>query len=385
MVYLYSAFIFLLIFILLSAFVTFYLKFVKNSKRINSLERKLLWKFPKKYIYVYTFLPKLAEILLLKNKNRLIEAELLALLGNLSSNLYGGVSVTETIADSLAKINPPLKNELSLYLILSKEHSSIKALEHMINKTSNIFLKMLWIMLLSHFKSGSILADNLRRLYKMIHLRINIKARINAQLLQTKIQMIVGTALPYFLFLVMNVLYPHLIGPVMANTLGLSLLAFAFILHAVGVYIFIRITKFNADTELNNALLCEYIAFSLRSGSSIMTTLKDIMSSTLISNVLVRTISSAGSTSELISNLEKINEPFIEKITSCLKKGYQMGIPISDDLCGQALDITEKLEQRALRFQQSAPSKALIPLLLCVFPATYLLILTPIIVFTISQ
>ena len=385
MVYFYTLLIFSSIFIILSMLFSFYLKFKKNFKRINSLERKLLWKFPKKYGYVYALIPKLTEMLILRNKNKLIESELLELLNNLSSNLSGGVSVTGTIADCLPKIKPPLKNELSLYLILSKEHSSIKALEHMINKTKNVFLKMLWIMLLAHYKSGNALADNLKRLYKMIYIRINIKERINAQLLQSKIQMIVGTILPYFLFLVMNILCPYLIGPVLESSFGLLLLFFAFILHAIGVYIFIRMTRFNSTTELNNALLCEYISFSIRSGTSIITTLNEIKCSGLINNTFEQIINNSASTSELISNLEKTNEPFIDRVVSILKKGYQLGIPICDELSGQALDITEKLEQRALRFQQAAPSKALIPLLLCIFPATYLLILTPIIVFTIQQ
>ncbi|MFH1223643.1 MAG: type II secretion system F family protein [Pseudomonadota bacterium] len=385
MIYFYSLLVFALIFMFLSVIFSSYLKAVKNLKKINSLERKLLWKLPKKYNYSFAFLPELTKKLIIINKNKLIEQELLVLLNNLTSNLTGGISVTETIADSLTKIKPPLKNELSMFLILSKEHSSITALEHVLNKAQNIFLKMFWTALLSHYKNGAALCDNLKKLSRAVYLRINIKERISAQMLNTKIQMIVGTILPYLLFVVMNVLYPYLIKPVVTYSLGITLLITALVIHSFGVYFFSKITKFDPGYELNNALLCEYISLSLRSGSSIMNSLKDIASSGLIKKIFEHEIINSTSTSELISNMEKIKEPFIERITTVLKRGYRMGIPISSELGEMAEDITEKLEQRALRFQQTAPSKALIPLLLCVFPATYLLILTPIIVFTIRQ
>ena len=79
-------------------------------------------------------------------------------------------------------------------------------------------------------------------------------------------------------------------------------------------------------------------------------------------------------------NLNNINNSYIEQLSLILKRGHTTGITIGDILSAKAEDIIEKLEQRALRFQQIVPSKALIPLFACIFPATYILIFTPIIV-----
>ncbi|MCX6111829.1 MAG: type II secretion system F family protein [Proteobacteria bacterium] len=299
---------------------------------------------------------------------------------SVSSNLTGGVSVIESISACLDKLRAPLRNELSLFLILSREHGNIKSIEHCIKKSKTIFLKIFWITLLTHYKNGGALADNIKKLHRTLYLRINIKQRIKAQLLHTKIQFIVGTALPYFLFFIMNILYPYLIQPVLHSGLGIGLLLSAFMVHGVGVYFFYIITRFDMRNELNYSLAFEYMAFSMKNGLSIMTGMNDIKDSGLLDTKTVEIISASKSTSELLSNLAKIKNNYIESLSLILKRGYTLGIAIADDLSSKASDITEKLEQRSLRFQQIAPSKALIPLLLCIFPATYILILTPIIV-----
>ena len=380
MIYISAAIIFLSFFFTLSLIFLFRSKVSKNYKRISIIERKLLWKIPRVYNYIYALSPKIAEVILTRHRDRQIEEDLLILMESLSANLTAGISVMETISACLDKLRAPLRNELSLFLILAREHGNIKSIEHCIKKSKNIFLRIFWITLLTHHKNGGALADNIKKLYRTLYLRINIKQRINGQLLHTKVQFIVGTALPYFLFLIMNILYPYLIQPVLHTILGIGLLISAFIVHGLGVYFFYMITRFDMREELNYSLVFEYMAFSMKNGLSITTGMNDIKDSGLLPPEIVEIVSASKSTSELLSNLAKVKNKYIEHLSLILKRGYTMGIAIADDLSSKASDITEKLEQRALRFQQIAPSKALIPLLLCIFPATYILILTPIIV-----
>ena len=380
MIYITASIIFLFFFFILSLILLFRSKVSKNYKRISIIERKLLWKVPRIYNYIYALSPKIAEVILTKRRDRQIEEDLLVLMESVSSNLTGGISVMETISACLDKLRAPLRNELSLFLILAKEHSNIRSIEHCIKKSKYIFLRIFWITLLTHHKNGGSLADNIKKLYRTLYLRINIKQRINGQLLHTKVQFIVGTALPYFLFLIMNILYPYLIQPVLHTILGIGLLISAFIVHGVGVYFFYMITRFDMREDLNYSLVFEYMPFSMKNGISITAGMNDIKDSGLLDEETIEIVSSSKSTAELLSNLSKIKNKQIEHLSLILKRGYTMGIAVADDLSSKALDITEKLEQRALRFQQIAPSKALIPLLLCIFPATYILILTPIIV-----
>jgi pilus assembly protein TadC len=323
-------------------------------------------------------MPNLTLNLLDKNKNKLIEKELCVILDKLSANLTAGISVQETLEQSLDLIKAPLKNELQLFLILAKKHSSIKALEHCINKTKNIFLKIFWITLLSHYKNGSALSENIKKLLKILSLRINIKERIKAQLIGVKVQVIAGIALPYVLFIVMNLLYPYLIRPVLNSELGLSIIFFALILHSIGVWFFSKIISFDTKKDLNSSMLFEYMSFSIRSGVSIKKSLMDIKDSGLLEKNVIKIIEETQTTSELISSI--INDQQLENLGLILKRSYHLGISIADDLSSRSSYIMENLEQRALRFQQIVPSKALVPLFLCIFPATYLLILAPIIV-----
>ena len=380
MIYIAAGIFFASFFILFSLFFLFRSKIAKNYKRFSYIERKLLWKMPRVYNYLFALSPKVAEFILTKAKDQQIEEDLLILMETVSSNLTGGVSVTETMSACMDKLRPPLRNEISLLLILAKQHGAIKALEHCIKKSKNVFLRIFWITLLTHHKSGGVLADNMKKLYKTLYMRINIKERIRAQLLHTKIQLIVGTVLPYFLFLIMNILYPYLIRPVMHTSLGLELLFSAFIVHGIGVYFFYIITRFEMTGDLNYSLMFEYMSFSLRNGLSISAGMNDIKDSGILSQQAIDIVSSSKSTAELILNLSTTKNIYTEHLSAILKRGYTLGIPIADDLSLKAADIIEKLEQRALRFQQTVPSKALIPLFLCIFPATYILILTPIIV-----
>lgn len=378
MLYLISIISFLIFFLAFSLILVFKLNLKKNYRKTESIQRRLVWKFPKFYVYLYALIPGFTLDLLGRNKDKLVEKELCVILDQLSANLTAGISIQETLEQSLDLIKAPLKNELQLFLILAKKHSSIKALEHCIKKTKNIFLKIFWITLLSHYKNGSALSENIKKLLKILSLRINIKERINSQLIGVKVQVLAGILLPYVLFIVMNILYPYLLRPVLNSTLGLSIMFFALILHSIGVWFFSRIISFDTKKDLNRSLLFEYMSFSIRSGVSIRKSFIDIKDSGLLEKNIIKTIEETESTSELISNI--INQKQIQDLALILKRSYQLGISIAEDLSSRSAYIMENLEQRALRFQQIVPSKALIPLFLCIFPATYLLILAPIIV-----
>lgn len=378
MLYLISIISFLIFFLAFSLLLVFKLNLKKNYRKTESIQRHLVWKFPKFYAYLYALIPGFTLDLLGRNKDKLVEKELCVILDQLSANLTAGISIQETLEQSLDLIKAPLKNELQLFLILAKKHSSIKALEHCIKKTKNIFLKIFWITLLSHYKNGSALSENIKKLLKILSLRINIKERINSQLIGVKVQVLAGILLPYILFIVMNILYPYLLRPVLNSTLGLSIMFFALILHSIGVWFFSRIISFDTKKDLNRSLLFEYMSFSIRSGVSIRKSFMDIKDSGLLEKNIIKTIEETESTSELISKI--INQKQIQDLALILKRSYQLGISIAEDLSSRSAYIMENLEQRALRFQQIVPSKALIPLFLCIFPATYLLILAPIIV-----
>ena len=380
MIYIVSIIVFFLIFISLSKVFIFGVNFSKNKSRIRTLEKRLLWNIPSWLTLFYSALPGIGERIIRKRKDALMEKQLLFLLGELSSNLIGGVSTTETITESLVEVEAPLKNKLSLYLMLSKKHGSIKALEQMISKEHNIFMKMFFVMLINHIRNGGAISENIRKLQKILFLRTNIKQRINAQLLQTKIQIIAGTILPYFMFAVMSFLYHDMIHAVFFSRIGVGMLCVAAILHMIGVFAFIKICRFNMSKELNGSMFFEYMSFSLKNGVAVIASLKDAAATGLTGPQSMEVINKSGSTIEVISALSGIKEAYIKNLSAILKKGHSLGIGISDELSNQAQDILEKLEQRAIRFQQSAPAKALVPMLFCIFPATYLMILAPVLV-----
>jgi hypothetical protein len=382
MIYILSTIIFLIFFLVFSFIFVFRLRLKKNYRKTLSVQKKLLWKFPKIYSYMYALTPNLSISILDKVKNNLIEKELLIVLDHLSANLSAGISIQETLEKTLELIKAPLNNEIRFFLLLAKKHSSINALEHCVKKAKNIFLKIFWITLLSHYKNGSALSDNIKKLLKILSLRINIKERINAQLIGVKVQVIAGILLPYILFIVMNLLYPYLISPVLNSELGLGIIFFAFVLHSIGVWFFIKIIAFDTKKDLNSSMLFEYMSFSIRGGVAIKKSLDEIKESELLEKEVIKVIDKTEGTSELISALLSLDKKFqnIHDLARILKRAYQFGISIADDLSSRSSYIMENLEQRALRFQQIVPSKALIPLFLCIFPATYLLILAPIIV-----
>ncbi len=380
MIYLVSIIIFMLIFVTLSRLFIFSVKFSKNRKRIRTLEKKLLWNIPSWLVFFYSAAPVIGTAIIRKRKDLILEAQLLLFLGELSSNLIGGVSSTDTISAMLPELKAPLKNKLSLYLVLSKQQGSIKALEQLALREHNIFMRMFFIMLFNHIKNGGAISESIKKLQRLLFLRTNIKQRISAQLLQTKIQIIAGTILPYFMFMIMSFLYHDMIQAVFHSTVGIGMFCVAGVLHFIGVVAFIKICRFNMNTELTGSMLFAYMSFSLKNGIAVTASLKDACGAGLAGPKTIAVVNSSGSTMETILSLSEIKEAYIKNLAAILKKGHSLGIGISSELSEQAQDILEKLEQRAIRFQQSAPAKALIPMLFCIFPATYLMILAPVIV-----
>ena len=380
MLYLKCTLIFFSIFFASIISIIFVARTKKNFRRINGFERKILWKVPQIYTYIYGLCPHIAKLLISKIKNRMLEEELLILLENMGSNLGGGVSVFETVKTLIPKIKAPLKNELSVFVLLSKEHGNIFALETCISRAENIFIKIMWTMILTHYKNGGAVSENIKRLHKALYTRINIKNRLSAQLLQTKTQIIAGTLLPYVLFMVLSLMYPELMSQIPSSSIGIGLIIFALLLHSVGVWFFIKITKFKMDDELNASMLFEYLCFSIKSGTSVLYAINDIKNFGIIEKELLVAVEKSKSTSELIENLSKAESQNIQSLLMMLKRSHNLGTAIGEELSFRARDIMEKLENKALRFQQIVAVKALLPMLFCVFPATYILILTPIIV-----
>ncbi len=380
MIYLKSIFIFISIFISSMAVIVIIANIRKNIKKIKVFERKILWKTPKVYSYIHGFFPKFTKKIIGRTKDKLMEQELLILLDNMGTNLSGGLSVTETIKSITTKIKPPLKNELSLFIILAKKDGTIPALEHCIKRSNNLFLKIMWRMILNHYKNGGAISNNIKNLHKTLYTRINIKDRINAQLLQTKVQMLSGILLPYLLFAVLSIMYPNLMKQIPHSLIGVGIILFSILLHSVGTWFFIKISRFNMSDELNGSMLFEYLCFSIKGGNSIVSAIKDIKDLGILEKELLEVIDTVNSTSELIDKLCLAKGQNQQALLMMLKRSHQLGISIGDELNFKAKEIMEKLENRALRFQQIVNTKALIPMLFCIFPASYLLILTPIIV-----
>ena len=380
MFYLKCILIFVSIFFVAMIVVIATAKIKKNFRRIVWFERKILWKVPGFYSYLYSLYPALTKKLILKTKNKKIEEELLVLLDNMASNLGGGVSVIETVKTLIPKINPPLKNELSVFVILSKQHGNIPALEICMNKAQNVFIKIMWSMILTHYKNGGAVADSIKGLHKALYTRINIQNRLSAQLMQSKAQIVAGTLLPYVLFVVLNLMYPDLMGQIPSSPIGIGLIVFSLTLHSVGVWFFIRITRFEMAEDLNASMLFEYICFSIKGGVSVVRSINSVKKFGIIDKELLIAIESSNSTSELIKNMSDIKSRNMQSLLMMLKRSHDLGVAIGDELSFMAKDIMEKLENRALRFQQMVAVKALLPMLFCIFPATYILILTPIIV-----
>jgi hypothetical protein len=373
MFYIKTAFVFIFIFLLSGFILLQFRQLRKNRKRVRIVERQLLWKIPGLYVWTYTLFPSVVSLLLFRVKNRLLEEQLNELLNILSLNLIGGVSVIESLRQAGKTLSAPLKNEISLLLLLSEKDGQLKALEEMKERSVNVYLKLLWGMLASYAKNGGGLARNLKNFSYSMNSKINMENRLRGQLMQTKIQIYVGAALPYLLFLVMDLLYPQMIAPVLHSRTGLSIVVAALFVHAIGIYLFLIITKFDNGKDMTDIVTVEYLAFSVQSGSSILQGFKDLCDNGLCGVAVNSIVRSSRTSSELLERMKNCGGSGMGYAVPVLEKGFRLGIPVAEELISVAENLRFRLEQRATKFQQTAPAKALIPLLLFIFPATYLL------------
>lgn len=380
MIYLISILVFLLVFIFICSLVIYYKKMSRNVKRINSLERKILWKIPKAYSYIYRLFPNFCLKILTKTRGSIIEKELLVLLDNMACDLSAGYSIIETMNTVVKKIRAPLSNEVNFFLILQRSSGTLGAIQSCLKRSDNLFLKLMWNILLTYYKNGGAVCDNIRKLHNSIYIRSLIKSRIRAQLMQNKIQVLAGTILPYILFVIMGVLYPDLMSQVPHSKIGIGIIFFAVLLHVLGIYFFIRVTRFNTQEDLNTCMMFEYVCFSIKNGVPVLQAIKELKDFNIVNKELLDIALLSDSSSEFIEKLETTKFKPNQDLFTMLKRSHSMGAKIAEDLSFKAKDMMEKLENKALMFQQTVSAKALVPMLFCIFPATYLMILCPIIV-----
>ncbi|HOW16475.1 MAG TPA: hypothetical protein PK443_02055 [bacterium] len=380
MIYLISILVFVIAFIFICSIVIYYKKIKRNAKRINSLERKILWRIPKTYSYIYRLFPRFCLKILTRTRGSIIEKELLVLLDNIACDLSAGYSIIETMNAVTKKIKAPLCNEVNFFLVIQKSSGTVNAIQSCLKRSDNVFLKLMWNILLTYYKNGGAVCDNIRKLHNSIYTRLIIKNRIKAQLMQNKIQVIAGTILPYLLFVVMGMLYPELMSQVPHSRIGIGIIFFAVLLHVIGIFFFIRVTKFNTQEDLNTCMMFEYLCFSIKNGVPVLQAIKELKDFNIVNKELLNIAIPCDSTSEFIEKLETSKLKPNQDLFTMLKRSHSMGAKIAEDLSFKAKDFLEKLENKALMFQQTVSAKALVPMLFCIFPATYLMILCPIIV-----
>jgi hypothetical protein len=261
-----------------------------------------------------------------------------------------------------------------IYLTISKDLGVQEAIKNLKERDNNIFLKLFWSVIYQHFSSGSSIHEEISNLYKIILFRINTKRRIGSKLIQTKAQIIIAVILPYFLTLVIKLLYPNMMEGVFNTPLGQKILFFSFFLHILGIMIFIKMIKFNTKKDLNLSIILNYISFNLKNGKSIISSFIELNSLNMLK------IKKTNSLLDIIKELEKSKNNDLMELANVLKDYKLYGIPISGILEEKANNILSILEDKAIKFEQLAPIKALIPMFLFIFPATYMIMLSSIIV-----
>jgi hypothetical protein len=350
---------------------------LRRKKKISNLEHNLIWSIPKYLKVAFTISPSFTKNFLFKYKNKLLEQELIYLLNELIPSCEGGISCFETLENISKDIAQPLKNELNFFLIYSKKYSIKKSLEYKINKSTNIFLKQFWQTLYRYLLSGGLISKNLSLLKKSIILKTNTRKKIKARLLNNKIQLILSIIVPYFMFLAVSLIMPDIFINLINSKLGIYILLISIIMHLIGVLIFIKISKFDCDFDFKKAIFINYIAFSLENGFSFYEAFNEVY---YLLNINSSDLSKTRSNYDLLDLLLKIKDSDIKNFSKILRKNIEYGISSSKSLNNLYIHIMEKIEHNIAVFEQKLPSLSLIPLFLFIFPATYSLILSPILV-----
>jgi len=377
LIYIISFLIYVLFFLL---FTYLHLKtkdIIKRKNKLYNLEQNLIWNLPKVLKISFALLPNITKNFLYRYKDSLIESQLIEVFNELIPASEGGISCFETLESISSRIKEPLRNELSYFIILSKNNNIKNALEYKFLNTKNIFLKQFWQILYRYLLSGGIISSKLNDLKKSIMLKINIRKKIKTRLLNNKIQMILSVVVPYFMFIVLNLIIPNFFLNLINSKLGIIIVLISMIFHSIGILIFIKISKFNSNFDFNKAIFINYITFSLENGISFYDAFKEIYYLLGLKKI---NLENKTSTYELLELLDKFNDNEINSFTKILKKNLEYGISCSKSLNNLYIHIMEKIEYKITIFEQKLPALSLIPLFIFIFPATYILILSPIIV-----
>lgn len=347
----------------------------KKKDRIKTLEESLLWNIPKYFKIIFPIIPKKTKNFLLIYKEKLIELQLVEILTELITSSESGVSCFDTLEEVINELKEPIKNEIKYFLIYAKKSNIKTSIEDRTSKAQNIFLKQFWQILHRYLISGGVISKKLSRLRESILLKINIKQKINARTLNNKIQLVLCIVIPYFMFCVVNLIIPDLFFKLLNSKTGILLILFSASLHCLGIIIFKKIVKFNYEPDLKKAIFINYISFALENGLSFYDAFFDIA---YLIKVDEKISEEKKNTYELIEFLNENKDLDLKNFCKIINKSLELGSSASKNLNNLYTNIIEGLEYRVQIFEQKIASLTLIPLFIFIFPATYFLILSPI-------
>lgn len=377
MIYLVAIIFYFLVFISLSFIYYKFFDGVKKKNKINKLEQHLIWNIPKFFKIIFPVIPKKTKTILLNFKEKLIEQQLVEILNELISSSESGVSCFDTLESIVYELKEPIKNEIKYFLIYSKEKDLKLSLEDRTNKAQNVFLKQFWQILHKYLICGGVVSKKFIRLRKSILLKINIKQKINSRTLNNKIQLILCICIPYLMFLMVNIIVPELFWNLIYSKFGLLIILFSVLLHSCGVLIFKKICKFNYEPDLKKGIFINYISFAIENGTSFYEAFFDV---SYLLNIEDKILENKKSTFELLEVLKKIKDTDLKNFCKIIIKSLEIGSSVSKNLNNLYINILDNIEYRVQVFEQKLPSLTLIPLFIFIFPATYFLILAPILV-----
>lgn len=375
--YLIAILLYFLIFLILGFLYYKLFDSLKKKSKIEKLEQHLIWNIPKYFKIIFPIIPKKTKKVLLIYKEKLIETQLVEVLNELISSSESGVSCFDTLESIVTDLKEPIKNEIKYFIIYAKEKDLKISIEDRVSKTQNVFLKQFWQILYKYLISGGVISKKLSRLRKSVLLKINIKQKINARTLNNKIQLILCICVPYFMFIMINLIVPELFWELISSKIGLLLILFSVLLHTLGLLIFKRVTRFNYEPDLKKAIFINYISFAIENGTSFYEAFFDI---SYLINIEAKSLENKKNTFELIEVLKNIKDNDLKNFCKIIDRSLDLGSSASKNLNNLYINIIDSIEYRVQVFEQKLPSLTLIPLFIFIFPATYFLILSPILI-----
>lgn len=350
-----------------------FIEFKERQSKIKRIEKNLIKRlslYEKIALYISK---RLANIIEKRNIIKL-EKELLSFLNKLIQNIISGKSIYNFIEKSYYSAPKALKNILSILIMKQSESNYYTASKLAESSSPSIFLK-LFFSILTSYRAGGKIKESIIKLRDILKNYIIVLEELNASLVQIKTEFIIGIVLPYFLLFIMYILYKDLMKATFDSPIGIGIILFSFILHLMGVFFFKKIIFFKYKNIIKNILFYNYLALMLKMGKTLQVVIEDASKINLI--YLVK--------KENINILEKLKisqnkNLYDNSFIYLIEKSYKNGIPIADNILEFASDQLTEFKTRSLMFKNKAQIKALIPLLLFIFPATYGVILAPVIV-----